>query len=143
MDSIGALARPKWLMAAGIASLVWNLFGVAAFIMQATMSDEALSSLPKEQQELWRDMGLATWMAYAIAVGCGTLGAVGVIMRRKWAVLVFLVSLAAIAVQFSYPLGYALGADMMHLMIFPAFIFAVAIAQWLLARNWRDKGWLQ
>lgn len=140
-NSLGT-SKPKWLLWAGLASLLWNLFGVAAFIMQATMSDEALSSLPAEQQELWGDMGIATWIAYAVAVGAGTLGAIGIILGRKWAVLLFLLSLAAIAVQFSYPLGYALGNDMMSLMIFPAFIFIIAIAQWLLARKWRDAGWL-
>ena len=142
METALGTGRPKWLLWAGLASLLWNLFGVAAFVMQATMSDEALSNLPPEQQELWRDMGLFTWIAYALAVGSGTLGAIGLITGRKWAVWAFLVSLAAIAAQFSYPLGYALGADLMHLMIFPAFIFAVAIAQWLLSRSWRGKGWL-
>ncbi len=134
--------KPKWLLWAGLVSLLWNLFGVAAFITQATMSDEALSSLPAEQQELWGDMGIATWIAYAVAVGTGTLGAIGVILGRKWAVLLFLLSFAAIALQFSYPLGYALGNEMLPLMIFPAFIFIVAIVQWLLARKWRDAGWL-
>ena len=135
-------ARPKWLLLAGIASLVWNLFGVAAFIMQANMSAEALSSLPPEQQELWRDMGVLTWVAYAVAVGSGTLGAIGLLLARKWAVWAFVISLVAIIAQFSHPLGYALGADLMHLMIFPAFVFVVALAQWLLARRWQLKGWL-
>ena len=84
--------KPKWLLWAGLGSLLWNLFGVAAFIMQATMSDEALSSLPAKQQELWGDMGIATWIAYAVAVGAGTLGAIGIILGRKWAVLLFLLN---------------------------------------------------
>ena len=142
MDDSIVTPKPKWLLWAGLASLLWNLFGVAAFIMQATMSDEALSSLPAEQQELWGDMGIATWIAYAVAVGTGTLGAISIILGRKWAVLLFLLSLAAIAVQFSNPLGYALGNDMMSLMIFPTFVFVVAITQWLFARKWRDAGWL-
>jgi hypothetical protein len=134
--------KPKWLLWAGLASLLWNLFGIAAFIMQATMSNEAFSSLPAEQQGLWGDMGIATWIAYAVAVGAGTLGAICILLGRKWAVLLFLLSLAAIAVQFSYPLGYALGNDMMSLMIFPAFIFVIAITQWFFSRRWRDAGWL-
>ena len=140
-SSIGS-PKPKWLLWAGLASLIWNLFGVAAFVMQATMSAEALSSLPVEQQELWGDMGIATWVAYGVAVSAGTLGAIAVILGRKWAVLLFLLSLAAIAVQFSYPMGYALGNDMMSLMIFPAIVFVIAITQWLYTRKWRDAGWL-
>jgi hypothetical protein len=142
MENVTGSPKPKWLLWAGLASLLWNLFGVAAFIMQATMSDEAFSSLPAEQQELWGDMGIATWVAYAVAVGAGTLGALSLIAGRKWAVLLFFLSIAAIAVQFSYPLGYALGNDMMSLMIFPAFVLVVGITQWLFARKWRDAGWL-
>lgn len=139
---MNAATAPRWVIWAAIASLLWNLFGVAAFIMQATMSPEALSSLPPDQQELWGDMGIWTWIAYAVAVGAGTLGAIGLILKRKWAAPLFLVSLVAIIVQFSYPLGYALGRDLMHLMIFPAFILLVAIAQLLLARSGLIKGWL-
>lgn len=135
-------AKPKWVLWAGIAFLLWNLFGVAAFVMQASMSAEALSSLPKEQQELWSDMGMATWIAYAVAVGAGTLGAISVVAARKWAVPLFLISIAAIIAQFSYPLIYAMGNGLMSLMIFPAFILAVAIIQWLLASKWRHAGWL-
>lgn len=142
MESSTGLPKPKWLLWVGIASLLWNLFGVAAFIMQATMSAEALSGLPADQQELWGDMGVTTWIAYAVAVGAGTLGALSVILCRKWAVPLFLLSVAAIALQFSYPMAYVLGNDLMSLMIFPVFIFVVAIAQWLFARKWRDAGWL-
>jgi hypothetical protein len=142
MDTVIETPKPKWMLWAGLAFLVWNLFGVAAFIMQATMSAEAFSSLPKEQQELWGDMGATTWAAYAIAVGTGTLGAISMLMGRKWAVLLFLLSLVAIVVQFSYPMGYALSRNLLSLMIFPALILAMAVAQWLLTRNWRDAGWL-
>lgn len=142
MENELASTKPRWVLWAGIAFLLWNLFGVAAFIMQATMSAEAFSSLPPEQQELWGDMGVLAWIAYAVAVGAGTLGAICVIIGRKWAVLLFLLSTAAIIAQFSYPLGYALGRDMMHLMVFPAFILAFTIAQFLLSRSWVAKGWL-
>jgi hypothetical protein len=142
MENVIKTPKPKWFLWAGIASLLWNLLGVAAFIMQATMSAETFASLPKEQQELWGNMGALAWIAYAVAVGAGTLGAIGILMGRKLAVLLFLASLVAIVVQFSYPMGYALGRNLLSLMIFPAFVFAVALTQWLLARKWHNVGWL-
>ncbi len=142
MENVIQNTKPKWLLFAGIAFLLWNLMGVASFFTEATMSAEALSKLPKEQQELWGDMGIFGWIAYATAVGAGTLGAIGVLLGRKWAVPLYLLCIVAIVAQFSFPFGYALGRDLMSLMIFPAFILIAAICQWLFARKWRDAGWL-
>ncbi len=133
---------PRWLLWVGILFLLWNLMGITAFAMQWMMTPADIAKLPAEQQELWGNMATWIWAAYAIAVGAGTLGALGLVVGKKWAVPLFLLSLAAIVIQFSYPLVYALGAGLMSLMVFPAFIFIVGLAEWLLARKWRSAGWL-
>ncbi len=47
------------------------------------------------------------WVAYAIGVGVGTLGAIGLLLRKWWAPLAFALSLIAVLVQFSYPFLFA------------------------------------
>lgn len=133
---------PRWLLWASILLLLWNLMGVASFTMQWMMTPADLAKLPAQQQELWTNMAVWTWAAYAIAVGAGTLGALGSVLGKKWAAPLFLLSLIAIVVQFSSPLVNAMGAGLMSLMAFPFFIFIVALAEWLLARKWRKAGWL-
>ena len=34
---------PKWLLIVGIIALVWNLMGVAAYVMQVTMGPDELA----------------------------------------------------------------------------------------------------
>ena len=137
-----ATQRPKWVFIISILFLLWNLMGLASFTMQWMMTPADIAKLPTEQQELWGNMAGWIWAAYAVAVGAGTLGAVGLLLGRKWAVPLFLISLIAIAIQFSTPLIYALDKNLMALMAFPAFIFIAALVEWILARKWAAKQWL-
>jgi hypothetical protein len=80
--------------------------------------------------------------AYAVAILSGTIGAVFLLMKNKGAANAFLISVAALILQFSNPIGFALGADQAQMIIFPLFIIAMAVLEFFLARKWRDKGWL-
>jgi hypothetical protein len=142
MKSLNTNKRPRWALIVSILFLLWNLIGLASFTMQWMMTPTDIAKLPPDQQELWGNMAGWIWAAYAVAVGAGTLGAVGLVLAKKWAEPLFLISMIAILIQFSTPLIYALENKLMALMIFPAFILAMAVIEWLCTRNWREKGWL-
>lgn len=134
---------PRWLIWAGIAFLLWNLMGIGAFASQWSMSDAAIAALPQVQRDLWVSMPGWAWAAYAIGVGVGTLGAIGLLLRKWWAPLAFALSLIAVLVQFSYPFLFAQQAQAdMAMLAFPIFIVVMAIIQWQLSRAWQRKGWL-
>jgi hypothetical protein len=134
---------PRWLIWAGIAFLLWNLMGIGAFASQWTMSDAAIAAMPQVQRDLWVSMPSWAWAAYAIGVGVGTLGAIGLLLRKWWAPLAFALSLIAVLVQFSYPFLFAQQAQAdMAMLAFPIFIVVLAIIQWQLSRAWQRKGWL-
>jgi uncharacterized protein YneF (UPF0154 family) len=133
---------PRWLLWVGLLFLVWNLIGVGAFIMQWNMTPADIAKLPEVQQKMWNAMGGFRWAAYAIAVLCGTAGAIALLMKKKWAAMAFMISIGPLMVQFSNPVGFALGTDELQLIVFPLFIIAVAVLEFFLARKWRNKGWL-
>jgi hypothetical protein len=133
---------PRWLLWVSLLFLVWNLFGVFAFATQWNMGPADIAKLPQVQQDMWANMGSVTWGAYAVAVLSGTIGAILLLMKKKAAAMLFLVNLAALVVQFSNPIGFAIGANQLQLIVFPLFIIAMSALQFLLSRNWRDKGWL-
>ena len=136
-------AAPKWLLWVGILFLLWNLMGIGAFASQWTMSDADVAALPQVQRDLWVSMPGWAWVAYAIGVGVGTLGAIGLLLRKWWAPLAFALSLIAVLVQFSYPFLFAQQAQAdMAMLAFPIFIVVMAIIQWQLSRAWQRKGWL-
>lgn len=135
--------RPKWVLTLCLLFLLWNIMGLASFITEWMMTPADIAKLPTAQQELWGNMGALSWAAFAIAVGAGTLGALALLLGRKMAGPLFVCSIVAIAAQFGYPLAYALRANMMELMIFPAFIFIMAVIEWWTAQKWAQKGYLK
>lgn len=138
-----AAAAPRWLTWIGVLFLLWNLMGVGAFASQWTMSTADIAALPQIQRDLWVSMPGWAWSAYAVGVAVGTLGAIGLILRKWWAPLAFALSLIAILVQFSYPFLVAQGAQTdVAMLAFPMFIVVMAVVQWQLSRHWQRKGWL-
>jgi uncharacterized membrane protein (DUF485 family) len=134
--------KPKWVIWFSILAIAWNLMGMATFASQWMMTPADLAQQPAGQQELWGNMESWIWGAYAIAVSAGMLGALCLLFSKKLAVPLFLFSIAAILIQFSYPLVFAYDKGLMSLMLFPAFILLFGIAEYYLSRLWSAKGWL-
>lgn len=140
---MNAMTTPRWLTWVSILFLLWNLIGVGAFVSQWTMTAADIAALPQIERDLWLSMPGWAWAAYATGVGVGTLGAIGLILRKYWAPLAFSFSLIAIIIQFSYPFLIASGAQSdIAMLAFPMFIIVMAVVQWQLSRHWQRKGWL-
>ncbi|HEX9947186.1 MAG TPA: hypothetical protein VGA98_06565 [Allosphingosinicella sp.] len=136
---------PGWYWALALAALLWNGFGCFMYLSQVGMDSAEVAKLPAVQQEVWRAMPAWAVGAYALAVWVGLLGAVGLLLRRRWARLAFAVSLLGVVVQFGWSF---LGSRILSAMgasaaAFPAFIFAVAaLLLWFSGRATK-RGWLR
>ena len=91
-----------WII--GIVALIWNLMGVFAYLQQAYMTKEDLMAMPVAEQALYENIPAWVTGAYAIAVFGGALGCILLLMRKKLATTVFLISLVGIVVQMGYNL---------------------------------------
>jgi len=125
--------------------LLWNLIGVAAFIMQYTADLPALARTDPYTARIFAEMPPWAWIAYACAVGSGALGAVMLLLRKAAAVWLFLLSVVAIVIQFGYSF---LGTDMLAVKgptttAFPLVILLIAVVQLLYARHLKAKGVLR
>ncbi|HEV2044889.1 MAG TPA: hypothetical protein VGR05_09445, partial [Sphingomicrobium sp.] len=89
---------PRWFTLAALAAVAWEIVGCAMYLMQVRVDPAAL---PLDQRALWD--AAPGWMvaAYAVAVWVGLVGAVLLVMRRRIAEKLLLVSLVAVLVQFS------------------------------------------
>jgi len=81
--------------------LIWNGFGCASYLMEQTMSDAAYAEAWGDAMAAVRDKYPA-WSvaAYAIAVWGGLLAAISLLLRKKWAVPLFIISLIAAIISF-------------------------------------------
>lgn len=132
-----------WII--GIIALIWNLMGVAAYLFQAYMTEEELLALPPEEQALYADIPAWVTAAYALAVFGGALGCILLLLRKKLATFVFIISFASIVVQMTYNLFmskaaevYGPGGVIMTLMVIVIGAFLV----WY-SKNMEKKGILQ
>ena len=136
---------PGWYWAVAAAALLWEAMGCYAYLTQVSMDSAALAQLPAEQREIWAAMPGWAVGAYAVAVWSGLLGAVGLLLRRRWAVLAFAASLAGVVAQFGWTF---LATNILTTMggsaaIFPAFIFAVAALFLWFSSLAKNRGWLR
>ena len=137
--------RPAWFWVVAVLALLWNLFGLAMFYMQYTMSPEQLAQLPEAQRSLQEGFPDWLWALYAVAVIAGTLGSVLLVMGKRLALPVFWVSLVAVVVQFGYclfPGGMIEVLGPAQALPMPIVVTVVAALLVWLARRSVARGWL-
>ena len=80
---------PRYFIVIAIVLLLWNLMGLAAFAMQYTADLTELAKSDPVTAQAFAAMPAWVWIAYTIAVGAGTLGAVLLLMKKAetWAML--------------------------------------------------------
>jgi hypothetical protein len=135
-------ARGFWIVS--VLALVWNLIGVASYLMTTAMGPDTLNAMSEAERSLYTDVPPWATAAFAIAVFGGLLGCVALLLRKAWAVPVFVISLVAILVQ----MGHAFFMSAMlevrgtAAAILPTLIIVVAVYLVWFSRSARSRGWL-
>ena len=132
---------PAWFWAVAIGALLFEAAGAFLFANSLTLDP---ATLPLDQRAIYDATPQWMTIAWAVAIGTGLIGALGLLMRRRFAEPALLVSLVAVAVQFA---GIFLVKQLReltpedHLMV-PVVILVLAYALWQTAKLARRKGWL-
>jgi hypothetical protein len=85
-------------------SLLWNAFGCFDFTMTATRNAAYLKPYPQEMLDYWFAMPAWMWIVWAIGVFGGLAGSLGLLLRKRFALGLFLMSFLAAAL--SMTMGY-------------------------------------
>jgi hypothetical protein len=135
---------PIWFWIVSALALLWNLAGVMAYLGQAYMSIETLEQMSQAERLLYESQPAWVTGAFAVAVWGGALGCIALMLKKKWAKPVFIISLIGILAQMSHSFFmsnnfevYGPGA-----MIMPIMVLIIGIALVLLANTAIKKGWL-
>src|SRR3546814_12441953 len=81
-----AMKVPASVWIVGVLALLWNLVGVAAFVMQVAMPAEALGAMPAEQRAIYEATPAWLYVFSGLATFGGVAGSIGLLLRRRWAV---------------------------------------------------------
>jgi len=134
---------PVHLWIIGILTLLWNSMGAFDYLMTETRNAAYMKNFTQAQLDYF--YGFPAWViaCWALAVWGGVLGSLLLLLRKKIAVPVLLVSLLSMIVTTIH--NYLL-TDGMKIMggtgplVFTAVIFLVALGLWLYARGMRQRG---
>ena len=130
-----------WIIS--VLALLWNIMGVVAYLGQAYMTDEVLKALSEGEQSYYNNVPAWITGAFAIAVFAGVFGCVGLLIRKKWAVILFVISIIAVIAQSTYNLYIQkfMEVPLQH-MIWSLVVILIAIFLVWFSRNAAKKNWL-
>ena len=135
----------RMFTAVAIVAIVWNLIGVFLFIMQVTLSPAAIASMPPAQQLVYLAIPAWTNVAFGVAVLSGLIASVALLLKKRWAVPVFALSLLAVLVQAA---GNYLATPMWRVtgpagLVMPLLVAGIALYLWRYAANAARHGCLR
>jgi len=135
-------SAPAWYWLVAVACLLFEAAGAYLFANSLALDP---ASLPLDQRSIFEATPQWMTIAWAIAIGAGLLGAIGLLLRRRFAEPLLLVSLLAVVVQFS---GLFLVKQLRELtpedhLVVPIVILLLAYAFWQTAKLAKTRGWLR
>ncbi|MBR9913802.1 MAG: hypothetical protein GYB32_03075 [Algicola sp.] len=131
---------PMWFWIVSVIILIWNLLGVMAYLSMHFMTEEMISKMePQQQFEMNYDYPAWYIAIFAIAVFAGTLACIGLLMRKKWAYTLFIISFLCATVQQVYYVIEIEGVS----KIMPLTIIAVCALQVWFSKSAIRKAWIK
>ena len=124
-----------------VIALIWNGLGVMTYLGRAFATDEMIAALPEEQQaEFLVEYPAWYTAAFAIAVFCGALGCLALLLRKKWAYILFVLSAIGAIVQHVY---LFMNVEMDGAaIVMPILVIIVCLFLIWYAKNAITKGWI-
>ncbi|MFO7690282.1 MAG: hypothetical protein R6W83_06970 [Cryobacterium sp.] len=136
---------PVHLWIVGVLALLWNGMGAFDYLATKLKLDFYMSQFSPEQLAYF--YGFPAWAVsgWAFGVWGAFVGSVLLLLRTRWAVWAFAVSLAGMVVSSIYTLGLSNGAEIMGTvgMVFSAVIWVVAIFLLVYSRKQATAGVLR
>jgi hypothetical protein len=127
---------PVHLWIVGVLALLWNAMGAFDYLATQLKLDFYMSQFTEQQLAYF--YGFPAWAVagWAFGVWGGLAGAIGLLLRRRWAVWAFAVSFAGMVVSTIFTLVLSNGAEVMGSegAVFSAVIGVVAVFLLVYAR---------
>lgn len=136
---------PWWFWVVGIVLLLWGAMGVFACVQQFRLGADAMGPADAYQRAIYAALPVWYNWVYAVAVGAGFLGAVALLARSERARGLFVVSLAAVVIQFGWLFAttdMVARRGFVATALFPILIVVVAVVQIWFAGVAARRGWI-
>ena len=133
-----------WIIA--IAFALWNLIGLMFYVQQSSLTPDKMQELGLTAQQIAHIANTPAWghSGYAIAVNAGLLGAILLLLRKAWAVPLFILSLIGALVQDldAFVLRDAMAAWGPTAWYLPVFVLVICGIEIWYSMRLKAKGWI-
>jgi hypothetical protein len=133
---------PVHLWIVGVLGLLWNAMGCFDYLATELRWEAYMGQFSEEQLAYF--YGFPAWVVacWAVAVWGGLAGSAGLLLRRRWAVWAFGLSIAGMVATTIYNFGMSDGAAIMgrEAVYFSVLIWVIALVLFLYARAMAKKG---
>jgi len=139
-----AAQRPMSFRVVAVVALLWNLFGLFSFYLHFTAGPEVVATWPEAQQQIAAATPRWIFVPFAIATIGGVLGSLGLLLGKRWAAPVLLLSLLGILIQFGsiYAITPTWALTGIGGAMLPLCIGLFGLFLWWYARKAAARGWL-
>ncbi len=135
---------PIWFWIVSVIALVWNALGVHGYISQAYELSAYTDAYTKDQLEVMSTLPAWYTALFAIAVFSGAIGCILLLLRKRAAKLLLILSFIAATIQMVYFLFIAdlKGVDFSanEIMAYMIIVFALFLV-WFSSHS-AKKGWI-
>ena len=145
MSTTTSQKPPIWFWIVSVIALLWNAMGVKAYIDQAFKTDTFKAAYTAEQIEMINSNPAWVTAAFAIAVFGAFLGCIALLLRKKIANILFIISFIAVIAQSIYTFFMSPYKDQMNSFetIMSVMIPVIAILLIMFTNKGIAKGWLK
>lgn len=136
---------PVHLWIVGLVSLLWNAMGAFDYSATELRLEFYMSQFTQEQLDYFYGFPAWTIAAWAIAVWASLLGSVGLLLRKRWAVAMFAIAIAGLAITTLYNAVLSNGFEIMGdgAAVFSAVIWVIAVLLLLYSLRMSARGVLR
>ena len=133
-----------WIIA--VIALIWYIMGVMSYLRQVYMTDDMMASMTPEQQELLANTPAWSTGLFAVAVFAGLLGSFLLLMRKKLATPVFLISLIAVLINMGYSFFATNQTEVFGTIdgiVMPIIVIIIAVFLYMYSKKSGEKSWMK
>jgi hypothetical protein len=136
---------PAWFWATAVLAVLWNGIGVYQYLVQVTATEASLQALPLAHQEFYDAIPVWATSGFAVAVFGALAGSVLLLLRNRFAELMFVISLIGLFLQdiHAFVMGHGIEVFGAGAIGLPATVLAIGVALFFFARVGTARGWLR
>lgn len=114
------------------------------FLSDVNQTPETIAQMDPVMQPFYQNIPMWNWVVYGLAVFAGLLGCIGLLLKKSWARIFFILSLVGILLQnyYSFFVSDAMEAIGSAAYIMPTIVITIGVLLLFLSRKGMEKGWL-